>query len=338
MSGQPRHVPQSSGLPLHDLIWGPNDIRDPGRFWCWTGAAMTQKRWIPGVTNSDDYEWDAEAWGDIRKSNRVRTPSRHYMEHKFPSANLSKTLTGRVTKNNPSSSNVSHIFTVPAKGIKTSALNANTRHANLMSTLPAQAANLLRPSEASDDDKSLSELNCQYCKEPAGSDKCGIHCFRAMHNDLTYVRRWLVELKDTPNRGVGAFAATGETLQKDVLLGLYLGKLVPPTEDHGSSYVFSVGHERRVAVDGEKHGGWTRFLNSNCDWNVDSHLENIGGMLFIALRTNRVIQPGEELTIFYGRDYFMDGEQKMPCCCDAKPYPHIPPLPPKKSGWMSWLK
>ncbi|KAK4443073.1 hypothetical protein QBC34DRAFT_386663 [Podospora aff. communis PSN243] len=61
----------------------------------------------------------------------------------------------------------------------------------------------------------------------------------------------------------------------------------------------------------------------------------IGQMLFVVFWANRIIKENEELTIFYGTDYFnrVVNGHKLMCMCDAVSGPHTPSderLPKKK--------
>ena len=60
--------------------------------------------------------------------------------------------------------------------------------------------------------------------------------------------------------------------------------------------------------------GTIRFVNSSCDPNCRYEFTSSNGIPCVRLKTSRIIQPGEELTVFYGKHIF----ETLECQC-----PHV---------------
>ena len=60
--------------------------------------------------------------------------------------------------------------------------------------------------------------------------------------------------------------------------------------------------------------GTIRFVNSSCDPNCRYEFTSSNGIPCVRLKTLRIIQPGEELTVFYGKHFF----ETLECQC-----PHV---------------
>ncbi|KAK4099146.1 SET domain-containing protein, partial [Parathielavia hyrcaniae] len=120
-----------------------------------------------------------------------------------------------------------------------------------------------------------------------------------------------------------------QTIAEGDWLGEYLGEILPldAPEANTSDYAFlmpgrAVERVKRVVVDAATHGNWTRFVNSSCDPNVEVVPEQVGKVRIIAFRAARDIHAGEQLLVFYGKDYFE--ERGLMCCCETDPLPHPP--------------
>lgn len=67
----------------------------------------------------------------------------------------------------------------------------------------------------------------------------------------------------------------------------------------------------------------TRFVNHRCKPNLDVQFITYGRRRCLCFVAHRDINPGEQVFIHYGDDYF---RERRPCLCDVVPYPHRPPL------------
>lgn len=67
-----------------------------------------------------------------------------------------------------------------------------------------------------------------------------------------------------------------------------------------------------------------RFLNHHCVPNVSCLPGFYGRRQAMMFRAMRDIAPGEQLFMFYGRDFF-EADPVNSCVCDFDPEPHLPP-------------
>ncbi|KAI7781851.1 hypothetical protein LA080_014341 [Diaporthe eres] len=123
-------------------------------------------------------------------------------------------------------------------------------------------------------------------------------------------------------RPYGVFAGVG--IRRGGIVGEYLGRLHPPDRSRrlegGSLYAFEL--EGVTTVDAREYGSITRFVNHRCQPNLDVRFITYGRRRCIAFAAGRDINPGEQVFIHYGDDYFRESK---PCLCDVVSYPHVPP-------------
>lgn len=82
------------------------------------------------------------------------------------------------------------------------------------------------------------------------------------------------------------------------------------------------------AVDAERAGNWTRFINSHCQPNVKLWGEHIGKRHVTLFQAFKDIEPEEEIVFNYGASYFEHAG--FECECDAFDEPHLPGSKKKK--------
>jgi SET domain-containing protein len=87
-------------------------------------------------------------------------------------------------------------------------------------------------------------------------------------------------------------------------------------EDRGAKYLFVVN--KRCTIDGSPRWNLARYINHSCRPNAEA-VGRDGGIVFIA---SRRIEPDEEITIDYGREYYLyfvdnGGCQCVPCRAKA---------------------
>ena len=111
----------------------------------------------------------------------------------------------------------------------------------------------------------------------------------------------LLEVRDSPLHGLGAFAA--RRIGKGTRIIEYLGERVSHAEadrryehkDAEDAHTFLFIVDSRTVIDAGVDGNEARFINHACEPNCESVIE--GGRVFIdAIRS---IEPGEELTYDY---------------------------------------
>ena len=123
----------------------------------------------------------------------------------------------------------------------------------------------------------------------------------------------LLELRQSPIQGLGAFAA-GPICAGKLMLE-YVGEKITKTEsvrrcEAGNTFIFELDDE--WDIDGGVGWNPARFLNHSCAPNCDA--EYIEGQIWIVAR--REIAPGEELTFNYGYD--SEDYREHPCRCGAR--------------------
>jgi hypothetical protein len=82
-------------------------------------------------------------------------------------------------------------------------------------------------------------------------------------------------------------------------------------EARGSRYMFQVN--KRVTIDGSPRWNVARYINHSCKPNAEPVGRN-GGIVIVALRR---IEPGEEITYDYGKEYLEYFLEEGGCRCDA---------------------
>lgn len=111
--------------------------------------------------------------------------------------------------------------------------------------------------------------------------------------------------------GLGLFAET--MILRDTFVIEYYGILCTRDEadKRGGKYLFEVS-SRRV-IDGSPRYNKARYLNHSCKPNCETDV--VRGKVYIYAKRN--IQPGEELTYDYGKEYFDDFIKPIGCRCQA---------------------
>ena len=110
--------------------------------------------------------------------------------------------------------------------------------------------------------------------------------------------------------GLGLFAETG--FKKDDFVIEYTGKRL--TDDQadlkGGKYLFIL--KKNLVIDGTTRKNTARYINHSCRPNcypeIDEKKEKIN------IYAKKKIEPGEELTYHYGKEYWLDHCQ--PCKCE----------------------
>ena len=117
--------------------------------------------------------------------------------------------------------------------------------------------------------------------------------------------------------GLGLYAT--EPIRTGKFIIEYFGKLVrwPDVENLRNKYLFDLN--TRWAIDGAPRRNTARYINHSCKPNAVPY--GVKGKIKIYAR--RTIQPGEEITYSYGKEYFDDilapiGCRCTPCLEEAK--------------------
>ena len=101
--------------------------------------------------------------------------------------------------------------------------------------------------------------------------------------------------------GLGLFAV--RPIKRGVYIATYRGRRVSAEEAErrearGASYMFELN--KRVVIDGSPRWNVARYINHSCRPNAEPIGRN-GGIVIVALRR---IEPDEEITYDYGKEYY----------------------------------
>lgn len=110
--------------------------------------------------------------------------------------------------------------------------------------------------------------------------------------------------------GLGLFAAV--PIKKRETIIEYVGKRITSKEGdalENNSYIFTVNS--KTDIDGSARWNTARYANHSCRPNCESVIRQ-ARVFIVALKD---IQPGEELTYDYGKDYFNDFIKPFGCKC-----------------------
>jgi hypothetical protein len=113
--------------------------------------------------------------------------------------------------------------------------------------------------------------------------------------------------------GLGLFAT--KPIKRLAYIATYRGPRLTNEESdrieaRGAAYLFEVS--KTVTIDGSPRYNVARYINHSCRPNAKPIGRN-GGIVIVALRR---IEPGEEITYDYGKDYFWYFKEIGGCRCD----------------------
>jgi uncharacterized protein len=114
--------------------------------------------------------------------------------------------------------------------------------------------------------------------------------------------------------GLGLFAT--KPIKRGGYIATYRGPRIPTAEAErrearGARYMFTI--DSRWTIDGSPRWNLARYINHSCRPNASAVGRN-GGIVIVAARR---IEPGEEITYDYGREYlelFFKHDCRCPAC------------------------
>ena len=109
--------------------------------------------------------------------------------------------------------------------------------------------------------------------------------------------------------GLGVYAE--EPIKRGVRIVEYTGRTLEPGEEYTSRSKFLFKISRTRTIDGTLKSNAARYMNHSCAPNCRA--ENTGQRIYIVSR--RRIEPGEELTYNYGKEYFDQHIRWKGCRC-----------------------
>jgi SET domain-containing protein len=112
--------------------------------------------------------------------------------------------------------------------------------------------------------------------------------------------------------GLGLFAA--KQIKRGAYIATYRGRRIPTEESdrreaRGARYMFELN--KRWVIDGSPRWNVARYINHSCRPNAKP-VGRRGGIVIVALRR---IEPDEEITYDYGRDYLKSFLADGGCRC-----------------------
>jgi uncharacterized protein len=112
--------------------------------------------------------------------------------------------------------------------------------------------------------------------------------------------------------GLGLFAA--KQIKRGAYIATYRGRRIPTEESdrreaRGARYMFELN--KRWVIDGSPRWNVARYINHSCRPNAKP-VGRRGGIVIVALRQ---IEPDEEITYDYGRDYLKSFLADGRCRC-----------------------
>ncbi|KAK7180346.1 set and ww domain protein [Paraphaeosphaeria sporulosa] len=114
---------------------------------------------------------------------------------------------------------------------------------------------------------------------------------------------------------LGYSAHTTVPIAKNEWIGEYIGELRPLSLSKTQQSLYWLPIPGQCAIDAERKGNWTRFMNSSCKPNVKVWGETLGKRHVVLFQTLKNIAAGDELTFQYGKAYFE--RAGIECLCDA---------------------
>lgn len=116
--------------------------------------------------------------------------------------------------------------------------------------------------------------------------------------------------------GLGLFAT--EAIRKGQTIVEYRGRRITAQQAYeierrgGNRYLFEIN--KQWTIDGSSRRNPGRYVNHACEPNAEAIMRRTGKLEFAA---SRWIEPGEEITIDYGEEYFALFFAKKGCKCMA---------------------
>ncbi len=110
--------------------------------------------------------------------------------------------------------------------------------------------------------------------------------------------------------GLGLFAT--KVIPKGKRIIEYAGPLISNEEVEKSNGKYFFGVNSRWSIDGSPRSNIARYINHSCEPNAESRLSTRRRVWIWSTKT---IQPGEEITYDYGKEYFEGVIEPIGCRC-----------------------
>lgn len=125
-------------------------------------------------------------------------------------------------------------------------------------------------------------------------------------------------IKESSQKDVGKGLFAKNLIKKGMYILEYVGTPVPAeiADDHPGRYLFELNE--KVTLDGDVPDNTAKYINHSCDPNVEAEIdEDKDGTEHVNIYAMRTIQPGEELFIDYGEEYFDEFIRPVGCRCGS---------------------
>ena len=109
--------------------------------------------------------------------------------------------------------------------------------------------------------------------------------------------------------GLGLFAE--EEIPRSAFIIEYFGPIISGDEadEYGGKYLFEIN--KKTVINGVSRKNSARYINHSCKPNCYAEIDDKRVFIY----TRRKIQPGEELSYNYGKEYFADVIKPSGCKC-----------------------
>ncbi len=113
-------------------------------------------------------------------------------------------------------------------------------------------------------------------------------------------------------KGAGFGLKTNKSFKKGDFVIEYIGikRLNKDIEYHTGKYLFEI--DETYTIDGSPRWNIARYINHSCRPNCEVEIDAEGKILIEAIKP---IQPGEEITYDYGKEYFNEFIKPIGCRC-----------------------
>lgn len=118
----------------------------------------------------------------------------------------------------------------------------------------------------------------------------------------------LVKVKRT-STGLGLVATT--IILKGTAIIQYVGPILPNAEAYKIAGMYLFRLSRRRCIDGSSRRNIARYINHSCTPNAEA----LACRYEMWIYATKTIQPGEEVTIDYGEEYFNEFIKPKGCKC-----------------------
>ncbi len=111
--------------------------------------------------------------------------------------------------------------------------------------------------------------------------------------------------------GLGLFA--GKAFKRGDFIIEYTGEHITHEEadTRGGRYLFILS--KKIVIDGKGRENTARYINHSCKPNAEAETDEDAGKIRISAK--RAIQPGEEITYDYGKEYWNEYIKTHSCKC-----------------------